>query len=177
MKNSKKILIIILIIIIISIIFIAFLQYDKKDEGVVNNYIPEEEISESQSRQTIITLYFIGKDTGEIMPEARLIDANKLIKNPYEELIKLLIEGPKNEKLNSIIPNNVKLNLIKIENKCVIIDFSQEFLGVLEDENNKYKAINTIVNTLTELNEVETIKILIEGKENEKINELYSRIK
>ena len=37
--------------------------------------------------------------------------------------------------------------------------------------------INGIVNTLTELTEVNKIKILVNGKENENFNEIYSRKK
>ncbi len=36
---------------------------------------------------TIVTLYFVNNKTGEIVPEARNIDAKELIENPYEKVI------------------------------------------------------------------------------------------
>ena len=51
-------------------------------------------------------------------PEARLIDIKEIINTPYEKLINLLIEGPKNDKYEKIIPDNTKLlNSPKIKKK------------------------------------------------------------
>jgi spore germination protein GerM len=140
------------------------------------NYIPEEEISDEQSRQTIVTLYFLNNETGEISTETRLIDAVRLLENPYEELVSMLIEGPKNEKLVNIIDEDTKINSITKEDDCVVINFSEEFLNLLNDEINKNNIINCIVNTLTELNEIDSIKILINGEENKNFNEIYMRV-
>ena len=47
----------------------------------------------------------------------------------------------------------------------------------MEKENGKNNMVKSIVNTLTELTEVNKIKILIEGNENENFNEVYTREK
>jgi spore germination protein GerM len=65
---------------------------------------------------------------------------------------------------------------VKIENGCAIINFSNEFLNY-ENEENKLKIINSIVNTLTNLKEINSIKILINGKENENLLDEYCKIK
>lgn len=65
---------------------------------------------------------------------------------------------------------------MKIENGCAIINFSNEFLNY-ENEENKLKIINSIVNTLTNLKEINSIKILINGKENENLLDEYCKIK
>ena len=58
------------------------------------------------------------------------------------------------------------------------IDFSKDFLNYdMEKENGKNNMVKSIVNTLTELTEVNKIKILIEGNENENFNEVYTREK
>ena len=55
------------------------------------------------------------------------------------------------------------------------ISAEQEFLNYnKEDENVKENLINSLVNTLTQLNEVNSIKILINGAENEEFNEIYT---
>lgn len=67
-------------------------------------YTPEEEIDVAGLRQTVVSLYFNQKDTNTLIPEARRVDVKDLTKNPYEMLTKLLIDGPKNEGLEKVIP-------------------------------------------------------------------------
>ena len=139
------------------------------------DYTPEQEITEEQNRQTIVSLYFINKETKQISPEARLIDITEIINNPYERLVTLLIEGPKNEKLEGIIPNNTKVLKTYLEEDCVVIDFSKEFLEYNKDK--KELLTQTITSTLTELTEVNKVKILIQGEVNDDFKDIYSRKK
>lgn len=177
--KSKKIGIIFFVILIIILIGGYFgIQYvkNKEEETTVEEYTPQEEITEEQERQTIVSLYFPSKETNELNPEARLIDIKEILNNPYEKLVNLLIEGPKNDKNKKIIPENTKLNKTYLEGDCVVLDFSSEFLNYSkEDENEKTNMINSIVNTLTELTEVNQVKILIDGNENNEFKEIYIR--
>lgn len=178
MKGKKLILLFIIILIIILFVGYFAIKYVKKKstENEIKEYVPEAEITDEQLRQTIVTLYFLNKDSKEISTEARLIDASKLINNPYKEIVQLLIGGPKNDKLEKLIPDNVKVNNATIKDNCVTLDFSNEFLNYNNDEELKNKIINSIVNTLTELNEVNSIKITINGQEVEQFKEVYVRI-
>lgn len=78
----------------------------------------------------------------------------------------LLIEGPKNEKLEKAIPEGTKVNKIELKENILRIDLSKEFIenhkGGAEAE---ARTIYSIVNTMTQLNEVEAVKIIIDGKE------------
>ena len=176
MKNKKIIIIfctLFIFLIIGGYFLINYLRNDK-EETVIEEYIPEEEISEEQSRQTIVSLYFQNKETKELEPEARLVDIKEILNNPYEKIVNLLIEGPKDETKEKIIPDNVKLLNTILEGDCITLDFSQEFLNYdKEDEKVKENIINSLVNTLTQLNEVNSIKILINGSENEEFKEVY----
>ena len=176
MKKKTIISIIIFIIIILGIYFIYKNIEIKKVEDEYQDYTPEEEISDSQTRQTKIILYFENIETGELETEIKLIDANLLIKNPYKELIDLLIKGPQSSNLKKLIPDGTRLNEIKIEKNCAIINFSNEILNY-KDENEKLKIINSIVNTLTNLKEINSIKILVNGNENENFPDEYLRTK
>lgn len=179
--KSKKIMILFFLLLIIIFIsgFFAIKYLNQKQSGaIVEEYIPEEEISDEQLRNTIVSLYFQDKDTKELSPEARLIDINQLMNTPYETLVNLLIEGPKNDKLEKVIPNDTKILKVYMENDCVIIDLSKEFLNYDKtNEKTKYNLVNSIVNTLTELTEVNKVKILIEGGTNEEFKDIYIRIK
>ena len=84
-----------------------------------------------------------------------------------KELINLLIEGPKNEKLIKLIPENTKLNSAQIKGNILFVDFSKEFineqnLGQQQEE----LILKSIVNTVTELTEINKVTILIDGEEN-----------
>lgn len=169
--NTKKILIILLIIGIIAIggylIFNKIQNKNEENQIEIKDYTPQEEISEEELRKTIISLYFNNKETNTLMPEARLIDVKILAKNPYEEIVNLLIKGPKSEKLEKVIPEGTILNEAEIIGNVVYLDFSKEFIenhkGGSEEES---KTIYSIVNTLLELNEVKSVRILINGEEN-----------
>lgn len=176
MKKKTIISIIIFIIIILGIYFIYKNIEIKKVEDEYQDYTPEEEISDSQTRQTKIILYFENIETGELETEIKLIDANLLIKNPYKELIDLLIKGPQSSNLKKLIPDGTKLNDVNIEKNCAIINFSEEFLNY-ENEEKKLKIINSIVNTLTNLKEINSIKFLINGEVNNNLSEVYLKNK
>lgn len=178
--DRKKIMIIfgiLLVIIAISGYFIINKMKESKQETIIEEYTPQEEITEEQARQTIVSLYFPSKEKQEVTPEARLIDIKEIINTPYEKLMNMLLEGPKNEKLERIIPEGTKVLKTYMEGDCLVLDLSKEFLNYdMEKENSKNNMINCIVNTLTELTEVNKIKILIEGNENDQFNETYTRV-
>lgn len=178
MKNKKIGLIFLVVFIIILIGGYLGIRYvkNREKETTVEEYIPEAEITEEQVRQTIVSLYFPNKETNEINPEARLIDIKEIINNAHEKLIELLIEGPKNDKNKKIIPEGTKINKTYLEEDCVVLDLSSEFLNYKkEEEKEKTNLINCIVNTLTELTEINKVKIIIDGNENEEFKEVYSR--
>lgn len=170
MKNKKIIMyvgIILIVLILVGIGFFIIKNIKNNNEEIINEYIPEEEITEKQLRQTVITLYFLDPNKYELCSESRQIDSKELLSNPYEVLINLLIEGPKNENLVKLIPENTKLNSAQIKNNILYIDFSEDFIK----EQNLGKAqeeiiLKSIVNTVTELTEIDKVVFLIDGKEN-----------
>ncbi len=174
MKNKKIIMYIGIILIVLILLGVGYIIYNNiknNKEEIIYEYTPQEEITGEQLRQTVITLYFLNPDTYELTPEARQIDAKELIDNPYELLINLLIEGPKNEKLLKLIPENTKLNSAQIKNNILYIDFSEDFikeqtLGKKQEE----LILKSIVNTVTELTEINKVAILIDGKEDSRFS-------
>ena len=161
--NRKTLIIIIVLVIAIAIT--GILLWSNRSKNTEENVIqPQEEITDEQMRTALVTLYYMNKETKELTPEGKMIDVKKLLTDPYETLINLLIEQPKNEKLQSAIPNGTKVLGAELKGDVVYLDLSNEFI-----ENNSVEEktiINAIVNTLTELNEVNGVKILINGQEN-----------
>ena len=118
----------------------------------------------------MVSLYF--KNDNGLIPEARLIDVKELINNPYEKILNMLIQGPKNENLKKTIPEGTKINRIEKEGENLIIDFSSEFIekhigGELEEK----LTIQSIVKTVTELTEINGIKIKINGEDNKEFKD------
>ena len=164
--KGKRLIIVLVILLIIGVV-IFFCTRNRQEEVVQSEITPEEEISEEQERKTMISLYFEDKQTGEVIKENRMIDVKVLANNPYRELLEMLIEGPKAENLQSTIPEGTTINSVDISGNIVYVDFSKEFIenheGGLENE---IKTVYSIVDTLTELNEVTFVRILIDGEEN-----------
>ena len=144
-----------------------FFFHNTNNESGINEIIPEEEISEEQMRQTIVSLYFYNENTNSLVPEGRLIDVKELVEKPYNKLVELLIQGPNNEELSKTIPDGTRINKIELKGDTLYIDFSKEFINNHEGGEDKEKAtIYSLVNTMTNLTEVNSIKILIDGEEN-----------
>ena len=178
MKNKKIILLFSILLIIIFVVGFFLIKFvkNKKENEIKNEYVPEEEISNEQLRETIVSLYFPDKETNMLKPEARLVNVKELMKSPYNVLVELIINGPKNDKLKGIIPENTKLLNSSLEGECLTLDFSSELLNYNKDDSKeKDNLINSIVNTVTELNEVNKVKILINGQTNEEFKDEYVR--
>ena len=63
-----------------------------------------------------------------------------------------------------------------MQNDILFLDFSKEILNYDKNKkDSKNLIIDSLVNTLTELTEVNGIKILIDGKENDEFSEQYKR--
>lgn len=172
MLDRKRILIVAIVIIIIIAIIVGvyFSIKNRENKNEIVEYTPQEEITDEQMRQTIVSLYF--KNENGLIPEARLVDVKELINNPYEKIVNMLIEGPKNENLKKVIPEGTKLNKIEKQGEILIIDFSKEFVeNHIEGEKEEKTTIQSIVKTLTELTEINSIKVKIDGEENKEFKD------
>ena len=123
-----------------------------------------------------IQLYFAKYTDNEafLVKEPRKITVNEEFpKNIVEELIK----GPKSSDLYPTLPSNVKVNSVVISGETAIVDLSKEIITNFEEiphsSTTETLAIYSIVNTLTEFEEIKKVKITIEGKESGEIEGLY----
>lgn len=169
MKNKKVMMYVSIIFILLIIIGIGYLVYinltGENEYNPIREYIPEEEITEEQLRKTNIELFFLNKETNILEKEIRSIDAKELLENPAKRIMELLIEGPNSDMHLRTIPEGTKINSIIIEKGIAIVDLSEEFI---KDENlGKEKEeiiIESIKNSMAQLVEINSIKILIDGQ-------------
>ena len=173
MKNKKTLflLISVLLIILLSLFFIIKHYISTSNTDNYSEYTPQEEINLSQLRQTTINLYFLDSN-GNLKIESKQIDSVELLQNPYKRIIEILLEGPKNQDLHSPFPENTKILDSGIENNCVTLDFSNELLD-FKDDTQKQNIINSILNTLKQLNEVNSFKIIINNLPSEIFDEIW----
>ena len=173
MKINKKLIIsIIIILIIVGVAIWYFFFNNGNKQNEISEIIPEEEISEEQMRQTIVSLYFYNSNTKSLVPEGRLIDVKELVEEPYKKLMELLIEGPQNESLSKTIPEGTIINKIELKGDILYLDLSKEFVDNHSGgEEMESATIYSIVNTMTNLTEVNAVKILIDGEENKAFND------
>lgn len=171
MKDKKILYYFIITVIVILIIGIVFflISYNSNNTSYnqITEYTPQQELSDEEIRKTIVSIYFKNIETNTLVPESICIDVKELSENPYMKLLNLLLAGPTNDKLESPLPEGTKINKAYLKGNTVYVDFSNEFItnaptGVEEES----LIVYSIVNTLTELNEVSNVKILINGEEN-----------
>lgn len=168
--NKKKIMIIVSILLLIVLIGFAvfyFMNSSSKVSNEITEYTPQEEMSDDEMRKTIVSIYFKNIETNTLVPESVCIDVKELSDNPYLKLANLLLAGPVNDKLECPLPEGTKINTATLNGNTVYIDFSKDFIddapaGVEEES----LIVYSVVNTLTELNEVNSVKILVNGEEN-----------
>lgn len=174
MKNKKIIMysgIIILILFIVGIGILVINNHKKEENIIIEEYTPQEEITDEQLRQTNVTLYFYDDSINYLATEIIKIDSKKLLEKPEKQLIEFLIEGPKDENLTKLIPENTKLLNTEIKKDILYIDFSEEFIDVDAGMEQEKLIIDSILKTVSQLTEINGIKILINGQENQKFKD------
>ena len=156
---QKKIIIIVVCLVIVLAGIIFF------NVNIETEYTPEIEIDESNLRKTLVSLYFLNSQTNELEKETRLIDVKDLLKNPYEKVIDLLLEGPQRENLERVIPEGTKMSKVEYSDGILTIYLTRDFLKCFDNENRKNVAINSISNTLTEFKEINSVNVIVDGND------------
>lgn len=131
------------------------------------------EITEVPKLDGKIVLYFKGNEAMKLEKEYRNVSMKRIAENMAKTVVEELLKGPTNEELHSLIPTDTKLLNIESQENTVILDLSNEFIEKQEGESNALLAIYSIVNSLTEITEIEQVKFLINGKEMERFKDYF----
>lgn len=152
-KFLKRIMILLCCLVIIGILYI-FPSYNSTEEDV--DFIKKED-------QDIIYLI----DNNDYVARVNvIIDSKDDLKKAREIIEYLTINSSKKDHIREgfspIIPENTKVLDISLDNKLLKVNFSKEFLNIKKDD--EQKLIESIVYSLTELDNVDNITIFVEGK-------------
>lgn len=108
-------------------------------------------------------VYFIDPMSGLMVPENRVVSIhnNQLI----ESVIQAIQAGPKNKKFISPVDPLVRVESVTFEGKACYISLNRIFINnPVWNQEDKTLILSAIVNTLTELEQVQSVQFLIEGK-------------
>ena len=117
--------------------------------------------------QRNVTLYFANQDATAVVPETRTITvpASTSRENFIKTIVNELIKGPRNSELRRTIPPEATVQAVEVKGTTAYVDFSGEMhskhWGGAAGES---MTINSIVNTLTELDNITQVQITVEGK-------------
>ena len=129
--------------------------------------------NKSSSEDGSINLYFINPSTNEIVAEKRTIEngTNLLSENKKQEYISAVmnefLKGPKNVNLSSSVPENVSVIWCKFNESengkgSVEVNFSKEYNEITESQ--ELSCRGALVKTFSEIDFVENVSIIAEGK-------------
>ncbi len=129
-----------------------------KNQNVLRTNLEIEDVTNLSTDK----IYLLNKEN--LLVRTEIFIEGKTIEEKITKIIEYLIIS--NDKLptglNGYIPKNTKLLKISKENTNYILDFSKEFLSYNKSFENQI--ITGIVYSLLELNNIEKITILVEGK-------------
>lgn len=121
------------------------------------------------TQQVNLTLYF-ADSTGDALKSVPVKINYDSTMSVEESIITQLMKGPEEIKgieednLKKTIPDKTKINKITIKDKTCYIDFSDDFLNKRSDISSLV-AIYSVVNTLTELPNVDKVQFSIDGQQ------------
>ena len=134
-----------------------------------SNYPPINPLPEDKLE---IILYYPNDEMEFLLPEIRVI--SKTNKKIEELVVAELLKGTTKKSLKTIISNNVKPLSIEIIDGTAYVSLSSNILDREYSEKEEAFVVYSIVNTLTSIQGVEKVQILIDGKSKDVLYKHYS---
>lgn len=119
-----------------------------------------------------VVLYFSDDQAMYLVPEKRNITIEEEANDEVlaTSIVKELIAGPRNKELNATIPAEATILSVKINEGVASADFSKELQSKhWGGSTGEGMTLNSIANTLTELDSIDKVQLLIEGKKVESL--------
>lgn len=142
---------------------------DENETGEKEESDREEAAEEEESEDITINVYY-SDDMGQyLVGEERIVSSE----NKYIDALNELMELPADSSLHRLIPESTKINSVTIENSLAKVDLSKEFVeDRFQSDTVDIMLIYSIVNTLTEFPEVNSVSLYIDGEKLDILGEL-----
>lgn len=130
-----------------------------------SNVVIEPEISAETTEYAILTLYFANLDGTDLVTEERVIEVNAN-QTSEKTILEQLIAGPEELDARRTVPVETKLRDVTTTNDGICyVNLSQDFVAKHSGGEMAEKlTIYSIVNSLCELDHIDKVQFLIEGK-------------
>jgi len=136
------------------------------DESTNTGEESEDDTEEVKNGEITINVYYLDAMGEFLVGEARTVSSE----NKYVDALYELMKLPINSSLYRLVPDSTKINSIVVEDGLVKVDLSKEFVeDRITSDTEDNLLIYSIVNTLTEFEEVNSVSFFIDG---EKLNTL-----
>lgn len=111
-----------------------------------------------------VTIYFPDANGEKLIPSQRQINLNR--EDRYQAVVQALIDGPISDKEGIyIMPKDTKLLSVTVKNNIVTVDFNQAFkTNFTGGSTGELMLIGSIVNSLTEFEDIKAVRFTINGK-------------
>lgn len=111
-----------------------------------------------------VELYFLGED-GALTAESRKLELYEG-QSLAESLMLALMEGPKNDQLTALLPENFVINGIWVESRTCFLSLSSKAVERLpEDEETQALILASIANSIYSMDGVDELRLLVDGVE------------
>lgn len=167
MKSIYRLYVFLLILCVLILLAVTF----REDISISDNVKPIPPVPEEIT--ATVKLYFVDKN--KLAVENRTITTKDML---FEKVIvEELINGPRNKTFVATIPNDTVLHSIETIDKICYVNFSTKYI-----ENEKWEELGedliiwSIVNSLTQLDYVQKVQILVEGGKIDYLHSEYSLI-
>lgn len=134
---------------------------------VTGDYINTES---DEDTATGVRLYFANTEKSELVMEYRKI--NIVDTKPVEQyVVSELIKGPKIKGNERLLAPDTKVLSVEITDRICYVNFKEGFLEKNASSGESKLVVDSIVKSLTGLNNVDSVQFLIDGKKTEKIGD------
>lgn len=142
-------------------------QSEINTSGIEIDDNPTPQVTKTENGVTTmqVTVYYPDQAGMALIPVKREIKFTDESQK-YIEAVNCLLNAPNEEELTKIFPKDAKIKSIKLDGNTAVIDLdsgiTKNFVGGSTGEE---FLINSVVDTLTEFDEVKQVRFLIDGKE------------
>jgi len=141
-------------------------QVEENEQAEGNDQLTEEDQLVNSDEQLTIKVYYTDEQAEYLVGETRVVTAG----NKYGDALIELMKVPLDESLLRLVPETTLINEVSVENGLAKVDLSDNFLeDGFHSDTGDILLIYSIVNTLTEFSEVNSVTFYING---EKLDDL-----
>ena len=131
---------------------------------------PKQTAPEQKIQSAEVKVYYPDESGTKLVPVEKKIqfvdEAEK-----YSAALTELMQKPKEKNLTTVFPSHAKIRSVTREGETAVVDFDGSILkGFVGGSTGEEFLVNSVVDTLTEFNEIKQVKFLIDGKEIETLS-------